>query len=295
MSRPFALLLAALCLLPLSACDETGPGLTLEQGVDVAVDDAILARDRGDYAQAVDLLGQALESEPTNAVVRVELATTLLQRDGIDLIDLDRVGQYLTTFTGETGSAATAGRGVCSYASDPNAEAFDPAGVDGFEDILAYAATLEEAKDLLQGLLPDAIQSFDLCTTVVDGKLAYDREGAVADLRALGLSEDRIAQALAVSAVSTFMQAYLYISEELPETTTWYRLSDGSIAICADDEDAVREQAEDSIRGLGQALLSLDTRASLLGSGSVAAEIVDTALDVYIEFEDAVADYCTAE
>ena len=104
MSRPFSLLLAALCLLPLSACDEVGPNLTFEEGVDVAIDDAVLARESGDYAQAVSLLSQALEAEPTNAVVRVELATTLLQRDGIDLVDLDRVGQYLTTFTGASAS-----------------------------------------------------------------------------------------------------------------------------------------------------------------------------------------------
>lgn len=293
MSRPFSLLLAALCLLPLSACDEVGPGLTLDQGVGVTVNDAILARDNGDYSQAVDLLTQAHDAEPENAVVRVELATTLLQRDGINLVDLDRVGQYLTTFTGE---AATSARGgACAYADDPNAEPFSPAGVDGFGDILAYAATLGQARDLLSGVLPEVLQSFDICTTVVDGELSYDREGAVADLRGLGLTEAQIAQGLAVNAVATFMEAYLYVSEELPETTSWYRFRDGSIAVCADDEDALRVQAEDSIVGLGQALLSLDTRASLLGGDSAAGEIVDVALNVYTEFEDAVADYCTVK
>ena len=97
-----------------------------------------------------------------------------------------------------------------------------------------------------------------------------------------------------MNAVATFMEAYVYVAEELPATTQWYRFADGSIAVCADDEDAIRDQAENSIVGLGQALLSLDTRASLLGTDSVAAEIVEGALDGYTELEDAVADYCTA-
>ncbi len=294
MTRPLPLLLAALCLLPLAGCDETGGLLSLDQGVEVAVEDAILARDRGDYAQAVDLLDRAHRAEPENAVVRVELATTLLQRDGIDLIDLDRIGQFLTTFSDDAPAPSTAGRGgSCSFASDPTSQAFDPGGVDGFDDLVAAAGTLTEARTLLDGLLPTAVTSFDLCTTVVDGALAYDRDGALADLAAQGLTRDQTAQALAVSALTTFIDAYVFVAEELPETTTWYRLADGSVAICAEDEEAVKAQAEDSIRGIGQALLALDARAALLGSGSLAAEIVDTALGVYTDLQDAVADYCS--
>ncbi|WP_420456353.1 tetratricopeptide repeat protein [Rubrivirga sp.] len=293
MTRPLLLLLAALCLLPLAGCDETASLLSVDEGVEVAVEDAVLARDRGDFAQAVDLLERAHDAEPENAVVRVELATTLLQRDGIDLIDLDRIGQFLTTAGGERPSAPAARGGSCSVATDPSAQAFDPADVAGFDDLVAASATLAEASDLLDGVLPAVLTSFDLCTTVVDGALSYDRDGALADLAARGLTRDQMAQALAVSALTTFVEAYVFVAEALPETTTWYRLADGSVAICAEDEAALQAQAEGPIRGIGQALLALDARAALLGSGSVAAEIVGTALDVYNDLQDAVADYCS--
>ncbi len=293
MFRPLALCLAALCLAPLTGCDETSPLLSFDQGVEVAVDDAVIARERGDYAQAVDLLNRALASEPQNAVVRVELATTLLQRDGIDLLDLDRISQHFSAIADGTSTTTAARGGSCSYATDPSAQAFDPADYIGFDELVAKAGTLDEAADLLDGVLPAAIRDFDLCMTVVDGALVYDRDGALVDLRARGLSDTQISQALAVTALTTFTSAYLFVANETAETSTWYRLADGSIAVCADDEDALREQAEGPIREAGQAVLALDTRASLLGRGSVAAELVDTALGFYGDLQDAVADYCT--
>ena len=291
MTRPYLPLFAALLLLPLSACDETGP-LSIDEGVDVAVDDAVIARESGDYDTAVDLLNEALDAEPENAVVRVELATTLLQRDGIDLIDIDRIGQFLSSAGTARTAPATAGRSACAYAADPDAVAFDPTGYEGFAELEASIETIQEAKATLEGVLPSAITSFDLCSTVVDGALVYDRAGAYGELVALGLSDDQAAQALAVGALAQFVDAYVAFTRDLAGETTWYRLPDGSIAICAVDEDAARAKAEGAIAGIGQAVLALDARASILGGASVAAEIVDTALDVYNELKEDIATYC---
>ncbi len=295
MTRSFLPLLAAVLLLPLSGCDETGPMLSVEQGVDVAIDDAIIAREQGDYDTATTLLYQALEAEPTNAVVRVELSTTLLQREGIDLFDIERIGQYLETAgmarTAQPSAARSAG--TCAYASDPTAVQFDPTEYEGFEELVLSIEVLEEVTETLEGVLPAAVEDFQLCGSVVDGELIYDQAGAIQDLKAQGLTNDQAAQALAVGALARFVDAYVTVTEELADETSWYRLADGSIGICADDEDAARTKAEGAIQGIGEAILSLDTRAAILGaSATVAAEIVDTALDIYDELEQDITTYC---
>lgn len=293
MLRSVRPLLAALLLLPLAACDETGPLLSIDEGVGVAVDDAVIARERGDYEEAAGLLYQALEAEPENAVVRVELATTLLQRDGIDLFDIDRIAQYLTTVA-ETRAATPAARhGACRYADDPTATPFDPTEFEGFDALVASIETLEEVTETLEGVLPAAVEDFDLCTTVVDGELVYDQAGALADLAAEGLSDEQAAQALAVGALAKFVEAYVTVTEDLAEDTTWYRLADGSIAICADDEEAAEARAEGAVQEIGEAILSLDARVQLLGaSATVASDIVDTALEVYDALQEDIASYC---
>ena len=292
MTRFFLPLLAAVLLLPLSGCDETGPMLVLDEGVDVAINDAIIAREQGDYATATDLLYQALEAEPTNAVVRVELSTTLLQREGIDLFDIERIGQYLET-AGTSQPAAGRSAGTCAYASDPTAVQFDPTEYEGFEELVLSIEVLEEVTATLEGVLPAAVEDFQLCGSVVDGELLYDQAQAILDLKSQGLTNEQAAQALAVGALARFVDAYVTVTEELAEETSWYRLADGSIGICADDEDAARTKAEGAIQGIGEAILSLDTRAAILGaSATVAAEIVDTALDIYGELEQDITTYC---
>lgn len=291
---PLRALLAALVLLPLAACDETGG---FAEDVNVAVDDAVIARQSGNYAQAVAILRNALERAPESAEVRVELATTILERDGVNLLDIDRISTFLTT--GASGGAARPAdpnaRAACPYASDPTAEAFDPTDLVGFDDLMEQATSITETVDLLAPVMPAALQTFDICTSVVDGELVYDRAAAIADLRSQGLSDAQIGQALAVNALAKFVDAYLFVTTELPQQTTWYRLADGSIAICVDDPEALQAQAEDAVAHIGEAVLSLDARAAHLGASSAATEIVDLALDAYEDVRDALGFYCTPD
>ncbi len=282
-------LLAALLLLTLAGCDET---TSLDAPVDLIVDDAVAARQSGNLAAAVSLLEGALTRSPDNAEVRVELATTLLQRDGLDLLDLERISSFLAGDGAATAPASAARRGSCALADDPAAQAFDPTEVGGFAGLRASAATLSRAAGLLATVVPVQLQRFDVCTSVVDGALVYDRDAALAALAARGLSPNQQAQALAVNALARFLDAYVFVADELPQQTTWYRRADGSIAICVEDEAALRASAAQAVENMGQAVLSLDARAALLGAGSVAADIVEQALDAYQDLRGAVADYC---
>ena len=287
------LFLFALLLAPLAACDETG---AVSDDVDVVVDDAVVARQQGDYATAVTLLEGALADEPSNPEVRVELATTLLERDDVDLLDIERIGTFLTNAAGvANGSAGAAGRtAACAAASDPTAEAFDPTDVGDFDALVGALQTIARAGELLSTVIPAELQGFDICTSIADGAFVYDRAGVLADLRAQGLSDGQVAQALAVNALNSFIDAYLFVTTEVAQQTTWYRLADGSITVCVDDEAAFEADTRSAIAGFGEAVLSLDARAALLGSSSVAAEIVEIALDAYEDVRDAIADYCDA-
>ena len=287
-------LLAALLVLPLSACDETGGAVATD--VEVAVDDAVAARQSGDYDQAVVILERALEAHPESAPVRVELATTVMERDGIDLLDLDRIASFVTEDATSKARAASApaARTACAYATDPGAVAFDPAAAAGLPDIRAKRGTLKRTLALLDGLLPDDLKSFDLCTSVVDGELVYDADAAASALRGKGLKDAQIAQLLTVNALSRFLDAYLFVTEDVTAQTTWYRLSDGGIGVCADDQDALEAQAREAVDGLGEAVLSLDLRSRAFVPGATSSEIVTLAVDAFENVRDAVGEYCSA-
>ena len=284
-------LLAALLVLPLAACDETGGSTSTD--VDLAVSDAVTARQSGDYQQAVVILEQALEANPQSAPVRVELAATVMERDGIDLLDLDRIASFVTTgaSTAQAATRSTA-RSACAYAADPGAVEFDPRDAADLPDIRAKRSTIKKTLALLDEILPVALTSFDVCTTVQDGELVYDQASAAAHFRGKGLSNDQIARLLAVNALARFLDAYLFVTEDVTAQTTWYRLSDGSIGVCADDEKALEEQARDAVDSLGESLLSLDLRSQTFAPGSASAEIVTLAVDAFEKISDAVGEYC---
>ncbi|MEO0557846.1 MAG: tetratricopeptide repeat protein [Bacteroidota bacterium] len=284
-------LLAALLILPLSACDETGGSTS--PNVDLAVSDAVTARQSGNYSQAVTILEEAMQANPQSAPVRVELAATVMERDGIDLLDLDRIASFVTEGAATTQAATrSASRNACAYAADPTAVEFDPAGAADLPDIKAKRETIKRTLALLDEILPEALTGFDLCTTIVNGELVYDHAAAATHLRGKGLTNDQIARLLAVNALARFLDAYLFVTEDVTTQTTWYRLADGSIGVCADDQDALEAQARDAVDDIGQSLLSLDLRSRTFAPGSASSEIVTLAVDAFEEIRDAVGEYC---
>lgn len=287
----FSWLLAALLVLPLAACDETGGSTSTD--VDLAVSDAVTARQNGNYGQAVTILEEALAANPQSAPVRVELAATVMERDGIDLLDLDRIASFVTDGA-STAQAATrsSARSTCAYAADPGAVEFDPADAADLPDIRAKRSTIQRTLALLDEVLPEALRSFDLCTTIQDGELVYDHAAAAAALRGKGLKDDQVARLLAVNALARFLDAYLFVTEDVTAQTTWYRLSDGSIGVCADDQEALEAQARDAVDGIGQSLLSLDLRSRTFAPGAASSEIVTLAVDAFEHIRDAVGEYC---
>ena len=288
--RTLSATLLVAALLPLAGCDESGLA-TDEASV---IGDAQVARQNGDYGTAVELLEEALERNPSSVPVRAELGATLLEREDLNLLDLDRISQFVVDGSSRsTVTTASAGRGgTCVFANDPTATPFDPTGVEGFPDIMASQSAIDSVLALIEPVLPAALRTFSPCTTIgADGQLVYDQAGATAQLRASGLTDAQISQLLATNALARFLDAYLFVTTEVPQQTSWYRLANGSVGICATDEDALVDQTEEAISTLGTALLSLDTRARGFGGST---DLVDLALDAFDDIREALGDFCAA-
>ena len=284
-----------LALLPLSGCDETG---STSSDPDVVLGDARALREAGRFDEAVALLDAALVANPGNASVSGELAATLLARNGLNLLDLGRVATYIVDGTGGAAQGAPvaarggAGGGTCFYETDTTATPFDPRGIADFSEIAESQEDVERAIALIAPFLPAALKTFDTCTAISPaGDLTYDRAAVTAQLRATGLSDPQIGQMLATNSLARVLSAYYFVTENLDQETQWFRLADGRIAICVDDEDALRAQAETAVTTLGTAVLSLDTRARSFGGET---DIVDLGLDAFDNISEAFFDFCEA-
>jgi len=288
----------------LAACD----GGDIASDVDSLLIDARIARQSGDIEGAISLLETAMAQAPDNAPVRVELSSAYFDRGGIDLLDVDRVALFLTTFEEnlrETPDVPVQrSGGTCQYADDPNAQPFNPDEYDGYVDLYANSDLINSVLGLLNGvdptgidlsIIPEELRVISLCQGIVDGQLIYDRDEALASMRALGLSDDEITTALAVNAVARFFEAYFFIAEDIPQQTSWYHVQGQSgdyIGVCADDQDALREQVEEAIEDLGESITSLDLRDQVIGGGTASQELVQHVLDAYEAIEDDLGPYC---
>ena len=301
--RSFALLAAfAIAAVPaLTGCDESIP----TQPEDLLVD-ARIARQAGDINKAVDLLERAHTADRSDAVVRVELASALFTQADLDVTDLDRIASFLLDETasgdlGIPGETASAKAADCPYETSPGAEPFDPRGLAEYDQYVDRGSVSTRVRELLDPVITEQLRPADfLCSGITEteggAELNYDPEAALAAMRAADsrLTDELIASALAVNAVAEAMDTYVFLTDDLREETAWYRLANGNLGVCpvGVTEAELRDLAEGAIADLGEALLSIDLRSRILGSGEVSTELVDIVLDAYSEVRDDLAPYC---
>jgi hypothetical protein len=178
---------------------------------------------------------------------------------------------------------------TCLFEDLPGTEPFDPLAVEGYDDLLRGRPVIWTAANLLHEappppdslpVMPAALRPDTLCGAVVDGHLVYDREAALAHLRATGLTDVEVATALAVNAAARFLDGYFLLVEDLPQPTTWYRTPLG-IGLCAEDQEALPAQATPALTHLFEALASLDLRSEVLGGDTYSRLLVAHAIDAY--------------
>lgn len=290
---PQVALLGLVLTLPLSACDETAG---FSGDAETAINDAQIARESGDYETAVRILDEAHQQDPNDGAVRSEYAATLLERDGLDVLDVERIATFLSDAVEAQTQARTTARGACAPPEGAVEISMDEVyEMDALRSEAALASVLA-AHGYLDPVIPDELKTFDICTDVVDGALVYERDEAIASVRsrlgAFGRIDAAARVAFSSFALTEFLSAYHEVTT-LPVEAAWYRLPDGGIYICAStdaDAETLQAQGEGILGKIGTSLLALDARAALGGS----REIVDAALDGYEAAKDGIGEYCTA-
>ncbi len=285
--------------------------------IDTKVEDARLARTNGDFEAAERILRDAYAEDPDNVVVRLELASTLIQREerregGIN--SLDAIGQVATfiTETLDSGGGARPGSAKaesCSYGdAEVTREVFDPTAFDAYASIEGSLPVFREVRDLLSGgdgaILPQRLLDLSPCEIVVvdaDGtaSLAYDRDRVLEDVYAsFEGNETFVRTALQLNAVVLMLDSYTGIFEETDDLDVdWYLVgpeSDQELAFCAPDAlslDRVYDRVGERVSDVGRALFSIDLLVHDSGLADL-EPLRDDALDVYVSFEEDVSQFC---
>lgn len=296
--------------LVVSGCNLLDSAYNEGGSIDNLVEDARFARANGDFVRAVELLEDAYDRDSDNAIVRVELATTLMQREGLNSVDLvgqvsDFVTEAIDSAEGmdQSEDAARFGGEVCSYTSgEPNREVFDPAAFEGYSNIIASLPLLRRVRDLLSGgtgaVLPSTLLALSPCEAIVDGEVIYDREVASDELYAtFGGNQTLVRTALQLNAVVLVLDAYSGIFEQADLPVNWYLVGSEDhrrLGFCVADEselDRLYNRIDERVADVGRALFSIDLL--VYDDGSETLEMLrDDALELYVTFQEDISRYC---
>lgn len=296
-----AMLVIAGCNVLDSAYEEGGT-------VDNSIEDAQHARANGDYETAERLLRDALEQEPGHPTVRMELSSTLLQREEISFLNLEQVTTHVldeieAVRGGERRGSAAAD--TCTWDSSEPTRPFDPDAVEDYPEIVAAAPVLIEVLGLLNGaatpadppVIPVGLGEIDPCTVVQNGELTYDRDALLDEMRARFGGNDRLVNAvLKMNAIALTLGTYVDLFENDAFPVSWYLVGaedDVRLGFCMDQAgvDPFYDRVDTNLDALAEAFFSLDLLIYNTGDEE-RREIVDEALDLFETFEDSFGSFC---
>ncbi len=279
--------LVLLCALLLTSCNAFDafekPGQSNDP--EILLYDAEMALRQGRPDQAVRFLRRALEIAPDHALVRIKLATALLTRHDIDVMDFMLLAEQFAREVPIRSSALRVSQHParalsCNFPeSDPHTP-FDPTQVSNYDELKDHQSVLEEIQRLVDRVLTGEEQTpgSDLDEPVAD---------VIERLRAEGLTETEIAEALLNSVVAYGTLAYLDIAESGGEEFTFYHVTPPSgeryIGYCAPDSvslDRVLATIACHLPEADYARRLVHGRADLLGSDN-ARELADLADEGY--------------
>ena len=165
-------------VLVLAGCNVFDAAYEEGGSVENLIEDAYYARINDDFERSEALLREALDLAPEHPVVRMDLASTLMQGEQINLLDLEAVTTHLLDeIEAEGGQARGTQADTCTWNSDEPTRPFDPAAAEGYAEFAAVAPVLTEVLDLLNApasststpVLPETLGEVDLCTAVEGG------------------------------------------------------------------------------------------------------------------------------
>lgn len=284
-------------LLVVAGCNVLDPVYDEGGNVGALLDDARHARSNGDFERAAALLEEAHEQDPANAEVRLELAGTLLQREGLNSLDLvSQVVDFVQTY--EADEAGAAARGLrsasadsCTWGGGEPTRSFDPASFPGYQTLLAAQPVLSRVQALLAGpdggVFPASFLALTPCTLLADGALVYDRAAVLDELYATFGGATSVRTVLLLHAVSLTLDAYVGVFEQPGLPVRWYLVGEEKrLGFCVAEEQvvALHDRTEREVARLGQALVALDLLVHDASSAPL-EELRDEALALYESFE----------
>ncbi len=300
---------ALAAVLAVSGCNLLDAAYAEGGGVEESLEDARIARINGDFETAERLLRDAYEQDPANAVVRLELATTLMQRNGVNSVSLvadlsSFVTDAVEGIESPRPGGARSGGEVCSYTtSDPDRADFDPTGFEGYGEIIRSLGVLREVRDLLAGddgaVLPASLLGLSPCDVIVDGQIVDYGQQAVLDelYDTFGGDRNLVATALQLNAFALILEAYTGIFEQADLPVAWYLVGSEDnrrIGFCADDPaalDQVYDRIDAQVADVGRALFSIDLLVRD-GGDETLQDLRDEAVELYVTFQEDISRYC---
>jgi hypothetical protein len=274
--------------------------------VENLIEDAAHARTNQDFERAEALLRQAYEQAPENPVVRLDLASTLMQGEALSLIDLESVTSYLLdAIESEGGQARGAQADTCSWNSDEPTRPFNPRAAEGYDTFADAAPVLAEVVRLLNSpasssspsVLLAGLGELDPCTVAQGGALSHDRDALIA---ALGEHFDgdrrRVNAALTMNAVALTLGAYLGIFESPEVPVDWFLVGqpgDARVGFCTDSANLVsfEENVYSNLDAVAEAFFSLDLLIHNGGNADLQVYL-DEALALYATLESSFEGFC---
>jgi hypothetical protein len=287
-----ALLLAVLA----SGCNVFAPFYSEGGDVDALLEDARHARASGNLNKAVELLERAYEREPSNPIVRLDLGSTLMQREKLTFLEVEAVTRHILDALGHGDAfrGASAAAEVCTFESGTATGSFNPRAADGYAQIVSARPTLRRVVELLSDpaapteapALPEAFTSLDVCEAITPAGLNYNRNTVLAALRSQFPTDTQVTAALSTASVAYTLGSYVALFEQPDLPVSWYTLPDDGLGACVAEAqyDLLVERAQAEVRQVGRALFALDL-LMLHSSQDEFAEYVDDALDLYATFD----------
>jgi len=284
-----------LVLVMMSGCNLLDPAFGDANDVETLLIDARYARAAGDYDGAVRLLERAYDLEPSHAVVRLELGTTLMRRDDLSVLDLEAVvGHVLNAVNGDFGGA---GRGVsdavCTFGEEASVEPFEPQAYAGYDDLVANRATLARVRELLSDpldahlpALPAAVTDLDVCGVLSADGLNYDRGIVLDALYEQFENDEQVTAALVSHAVILTLLSYLDLFEQPSLDVSWFVVDGEDLGACIEPVQygAFMQSYRAQVARIGAALISLDLLVAHTGH-SAYGQLVDDAHALYLALE----------
>lgn len=241
-----------------AGCNVFG-GLSEENSDDpeVLLSEARAALTQGQPDRAVDLLREALAADSSNAEVRVELASAMLEARDVDIVTLRSMGRFIIGDEKRTSISNTHESGRCTFDQEPvSLPVFDYEDAPEYQVFVENEAVFEEVQALL-------------------GDERIDFEALAAELRA---------RRLLVGAFADIATAVLEINRRIKALdATLYRLPSGAIGLCAPTPEDRFQLEKDIVCALlpriEAALEELNARNGLIGREPDEGVIIDIVRD----------------